>query len=398
MGIAHKRDRQALAWFLKKLNFSPVVSIQGPRQSGKSFFARELVSQEITSARYFSLDQKQLRDFAESNPSTFLAQCFVDKNKTVIIDEAQKAPDLFDEIKENVDRQRIPGKFILLGSTEFSIETKIRESLTGRLSRMRLYPFNLSESLKLPLNSNKNPPFVLEKARVTRTELMRYLENGGFPGIFSIKSSLERKQLIIDWLNLICERDIHQFEKLRLDTDVCRNIIEQIALLKESTQANISAALNISSRNIEKYLRALKTLFVIFEVKPFRGSTGKPAYFLTDVGLLHYLGASFEKRLLTWFYIEMLSQISYKGIDIGSLYFYRNTKGKYIHFIFENVKEIVATKLIYKESYDARDFNLIENFINNYSKSKKVKCLALSGGSTHLSNEFCKIYPWESIV
>jgi len=71
----------------------------------------------------------------------------------LVIDEAQKVPKIFDAVKYTVDQDRRPGRFVLTCSTEFSRETMIQESLTGRLSRLRLFPLTISETLELPLNT-----------------------------------------------------------------------------------------------------------------------------------------------------------------------------------------------------------------------------------------------------
>ncbi|MBI4406127.1 MAG: ATP-binding protein [Deltaproteobacteria bacterium] len=90
--------------------------------------------------------------------------------------------------------------FILLGSTEFSKMTLIRESLTGRMSRLRLFPLNLAEVSSLKANSSRSAIFANEKTRISRRELMRYLERGGMPGMFAIRDESERIALLEDWL------------------------------------------------------------------------------------------------------------------------------------------------------------------------------------------------------
>ncbi len=117
-----------------------------------------------------------------------------------MIDEVQKVPHLFDEIKAKVDEAPRPGQFLILGSTEFSIESKIKESLTGRLSRLKIYPFNLSETQSLPMNPQKQFPFIGPKSRASKQSLLKYLKNGGLPGIFIIKSELENQNAISDWI------------------------------------------------------------------------------------------------------------------------------------------------------------------------------------------------------
>jgi len=141
--MPHDRKRHIIKLIKKKLSFSPIVTIQGPRQCGKSFFTREILQKSLKDSQYFTLDLSSERDFANSNPDTFLEG--KKKFHPLIIDEAQKAPALFDAFKYQVDQNRRPGMYLLLGSTEFSGELLIKESLTGRLSRTRMYPMTMAE-------------------------------------------------------------------------------------------------------------------------------------------------------------------------------------------------------------------------------------------------------------
>ncbi len=399
MTIAHKRERQSLHLLLKKLKFSPIVSIQGPRQCGKSFLARELLPARLSHSKYQNLDQKTVRDFAEKNPRTFLT---TESDELLIIDEVQKVPDLFDEMKDLVDRRRKPGQFVILGSTEFSHETQIRESLTGRLSKIRLYPMNCSEICKLPINSSHNFPFTLQKLRVERRDLIRYLNNGGLPGIFSVKSDLERSQLFSDWLKLTVERDIHQIKKFNLDSDIAYNILEKIALLEIPTLANIVGEMQLPTSKIKNYLTVFQNLFTIFCISPFRGSSGKNQYFLTDLGLLHYLRAGFEKKLRTWVYLELLSQLSYKGISNTKLFFYQTSKRKIIDIIYEEPNELKVLKVLPKETFDLKDFEIIKAFEKKYSakklNKKKISFCFLNGATEPMKIHDISIFPWESII
>lgn len=395
MTIAHERERQIFELFNKKMKFSPIVSIQGPRQSGKSYFAKKLLPQKIKNSIYYTMDQKEIRSFAENNPRSFLTQ---NDKMVVTIDEVQKVPDLFDEMKAIVDDKRTPGQFVILGSTEFSHETQIRESLTGRLTRVRLYPFNLSETLKLKLSSNQAIPFISNKPRASRSELIRYLQNGGLPGIFNVKSTEEKNSLFADWISLTVERDIFQLKKHKLDSEIAYNVLKAIAILDEPSMANIANSIKVNSKRVTSYLNVLKTLFVIFEVKPFRESTGKPLYFLTDTGLLNHLGADFEKRLRTWFYLEMLSQLSYRGLSFQSLHYYRTAKGNRVDLIFEEGTTLKVVKIIPTERHDERNYKIFNSLQNKLMNKYRLEFTALSGVSQKLKHELCTILPWESVV
>lgn len=397
MTISHQRKRHAMTLLLQKLRFSPIVSIQGPRQVGKSYLVKNLLPQEIDSLDYVSLDQRDHRSFALSNPHSFLKQS---QKKHLAIDEVQKAPDLFDEVKSIVDEKRTPGQFILLGSTEFSIETQIRESLTGRLSRVRLYPLSLAETKNLVLNQQKHFPFVNVKARVQKNDLLKYLENGGLPGIFSVRNENERKSLIEDWLNLTAERDLHQVKKYKLESEVAIKIIEQVATLETPDLIHIANELRLSTKKVQNHLIALKMLFVLFEIKPFPGSSGKPLFYLTDTSFLKHFNCSFSKKLTTWLYLELLSQMAYKGETKGFINYFKSRASTSLNVVYSKADgHLNAIKLVTSEFVDKRDVLIFESFKKKYkAKFDSIDCVVLYGGQANYDLNGIKVFPWENII
>lgn len=149
-------------------------------------------------------------------------------SKPLIIDEAQKVPDIFDAVKYVVDVNTDPGQYVLLGSTEFSKLLKIRESLTGRMARIRLFPLTLSECLEIGAAKSPLEHLLNETPRANRTQLMKHLERGGFPGIFSVREDSSRNELFQDWVDLTLERDLNQFPKISVDIELAAEILQQI--------------------------------------------------------------------------------------------------------------------------------------------------------------------------
>ncbi|GIL18539.1 MAG: ATPase [Oligoflexia bacterium] len=396
MSIAHERKRHCVNLLRKKLKFSPIVSIQGPRQCGKSYLAQNIVPQFEKHSEYKNLDLKENRDFAQKNPNTFLS---IHSGKPLIIDEVQKVPDLFDEMKGIVDEKRTPGRFLILGSTEFSHETKIRESLTGRLSRIRMFPLGIAETKKFEMNEVSQFPFLQKKVRINRADLFKYLERGGFPGIFIVKNDQERRSLFEDWVRLTCERDIHQINKFKLDSALSYEILAQLATLPEPNVANLAKELRVTTRKIQNHILALKMLFVIFEVAPLAGSAGKPLYYLCDPGLLTFFEASLERKMLTWFYTELIMQLSYKEQLPLQIQYYKSKTSSPVHFIIEQKKKLLAAKMTLSESYDKRDFAIFQSFQKKYSqKYESIECYGFYGGKTQIRLPDYVLSPWEQIV
>lgn len=394
MSLAHERARQAMGLLLKKIKFSPIVSIQGPRQCGKSYLAGKLLPKELSSTDFKTLDARDTRQLADQNPRIFLEST---SKKHLIIDEVQKVPHLFDEMKAVVDENRKPGQFIILGSTEFSIEAKIKESLTGRLSRIKVYPLNLSETKKMELNPIKNFPFVGNKSRVPRKEVLKYLVNGGLPGIFIVKSELEKHNLFRDWIDLTVTRDIFQFKDKNLDSELAEQILQCISTLDETTAISISNATGKSTSVIQKHIKALKNLFVIDEVKPFMRSTGKPIYYICDIGILNYYKATLDKKVTTWLLLELKSQLSYKGEQSDKIFYFKSARSKPVQFINQIGKKLTAIKVISADSFDQRDLLIFES-IKKKHPHLEHNFHVLYGGSQQLKTDNILISPWEYVV
>ncbi|QQR79703.1 MAG: ATP-binding protein [Deltaproteobacteria bacterium] len=394
--MPHSRKRHVLNLLLKKLSFSPIVSIQGPRQSGKSFLVRELLPKSLSKkseSKYMSFDAQAIKDFASTNPDTFLEQ--QNRFSPVILDEAQKVSGIFDAIKLRVDNERRPGSYILLGSTEFSHLTKVRESLTGRMSRLRLYPMNMAETMELPPNSSRDLCLVQEKPRVSRSDYLHFLERGGFPGIFAVRSQGERESLIKDWIDLIVQRDIHQIPGIKLDSELCGRILYQIAVLETPSAGDIAKALRKNPRSIKKHLEVLETLFVIKSLSPHTLGFGKKMYFLCDPFLAHILGSSFLRKLETAFLLEQWSQRSYRDDRESQLFFYQTNRGSRIQLLIETHKQLAAVKIYPEEKIDERE---LEVLIALQKKSlKPIRLMGLTSLQDSHQIKGVRLYPWESI-
>lgn len=389
--MAHIRKRYLTSQIISRLKISPVVAIQGARQTGKSLLARELLQEKISLMVYKTLDKKADRDFAISNPDSFVAQH--DDKELFVIDEVQKAPELFDAIKASVDENRKPGRFLLLGSTEFSLLQRIRESLTGRMSRVRLYPFTIAESRKDARFIDWNFHDIKKSGagRCGRSDLMKYLERGGMPGFFSIRENEVRNQMMKDWLDLTVQRDLMQIPKLKLDPDLAYLILENLALLHEPTAAEVAKSLAVDTRKVQSHLKAMASLFIITPLEPHLQSSGKERWYLLDTAFVKLLGGNFHRQLQTWLLNEILVTNSLRKTPRKINYF-RNSKGSIIDFILSEEKLKVAIQIFGRESVYDRDLNLLRSFDNKFPGSV---LLALSGAHQNHPKENLFVRPWE---
>lgn len=391
--MSHVRLRHVQKQFLKKLKHSPVIALQGPRQCGKSFLVRELLSKKLAGAAYETFDNQTHRRFATENPDTFLEQRL--DHEPLIIDEAQKAPAIFDAVKLQVDQDRRPGRYILLGSTEFSKLSLIRESLTGRMTRIRLYPMNLGEVKGLPAEG-PIPNVFHNKPRVTRREFLKYLERGGMPGIFGVHTATERESFIEDWVDLCVQRDIHTFPKLKLDSDSALEILHLIAKLPEPTAGAIARATRMDARRVQTYLKVFLALFVIVKLNPHPLGAGKPKFFLCDVAVAKWLGADFHRQLATALILEQMSQWSYGGAKKVIFYHYQTSRGSIVDLIVAPFDApMQAIKVFDQEKIDKRNLLVLEAL---GKRGKNMKLLGVGPEYFRFKDLGIEIHPWESMA
>lgn len=363
--MPHERARQVLGLILKRYQFWPVLGLLGARQTGKSTLFRDQVVKNVR-AKYLTLDQKDLREQANKHPTLFLDQ--YDLTKTpLIIDEVQKAPDLFDAIKQNVDENRRPGKFLLTGSVDFSRKAGIRESLTGRIGTIRLYPLTLSECLGKSL-SNSWLSLKVEEKKYSLAEVTKRLHHGGLPGICFMRSDAERKEAFSAWLDTTCFRDLLQIKGVRLSGELAYEILEQLCILDEPTVVELAKKLKINVRKITTHLEALETLFVVQKVLPDSLGVGKTRYFIFDSGLATHLGANLKRQMQIWLLHECLAQHEYSG-QPERVKYYMSRKKSYIDFILEKNRKKFAYIVTDEESVSTYTLRTAEAFIKKEPQS-----------------------------
>lgn len=388
--MPHLRKRHCLPILLKKLTFSPVVAVQGARQTGKSVLVRDILPGKVHDLQFCTFDSPTTLDLAMTRPESFLAQ--FESDAVVAIDEAQKVPAIFDVVKLRVDPQRRPGMYILLGSTQFSTLTGIRESLTGRMTRLRVFPLTLAEVNQVELQPRRG--LFSEKPKVMRRDLMQFLNRGGLPGVFAIRSDDERESLLEDWLIMTCERDLLRVKTKNLDPILARKILTQIARLTEPSAGEIARALRVDNRKVQSHLNALEVLFVVQPIRPHQDGTGKTLYFLFDSGLATFLGATFERQMHTLAIHEILARISYLGMRECELGYYRGRKGAMIHLVIQEKEKVSAIKILAEERIDMRE---LMGLMAWKKKSPKIALFALGSQRISLKKEKIEVYPWEAI-
>jgi len=317
-------DRLALSKIVGQLAWSPAVGILGPRQVGKTTLAQRL-ARDAEKSVYLDLESSQaLAQLA--NPSAFFA---ANRDRLVVLDEIQNLPELLSELRGEIDADRRPGRFLLLGSASFKL-LKQSQSLAGRLSLVDMSPLVLSE--------------VFQTFTDTQTLWLR----GGYPNSYLAATNHEswewREALIRHFLNA----DLPALG-IFVDPQLMRRFWRMVAHLHAQVfnASGVAASLGISASSSGRYLDHLCDTLMVRRLEPYFVNIGKrlvkaPKVYIRDSGLLHNLlgvreindllghpstGASWEG-----FVVEQIAACLPSG---ASMFFYRTAAGAELDVVVE---------------------------------------------------------------
>jgi len=315
--LMHIRDRYIVDIIDKKLRAFAIVGVLGARQVGKSTLLRDLIAKP-RGLSYLTLDRPNILSEARSQPESFILSSSEDFSKTIIVDEAHKAPDLFDVLKVLADERRKRGAVMITGSVDFMKVGGVREALTGRLGLTRLYPLTIGEMAKRSFRfgwGNLTKAKTVDQSPCATMDVDSWLERGGMPAICQLGDKSLREELIEEWLQSICYRDLPQLKGARYDGALAREVLGLIAKFPEASEADIARRLGEDARRIRRHTQGLEALFVIYRISPLKaaGGDGFDRFTLLDPAVARYLGA--EKRDLYRILVvnEILAQHEYSG-------------------------------------------------------------------------------------
>lgn len=323
-----------------------ILLLVGPRQCGKTTLVSHL---EWENTDYRTLDDETSRELAEISPVEFVSN----EKGMLIIDEIQKFPKLLPVIKMVVDRNRKPGQFLLTGSANIQSLPAVRESLAGRVARIRLRPFTEGEI------RNTGAGF-LERAfeqdfgegwqNYDRGELIETALRGGYPEAVGL-GDRARRRWHEDYINALMERDLKYAARIRRQ-EAMRELVNTLAAWssKFADLSSIGSGISIRRPTLESYVNTLEALFLVERVPPWShtdyGRTGKrKKIFMTDSGLLSSMlrwhvdqvkrDPDRAGKLLESFAFSELASL----VDVGNgkyrLYHYRDRDRREIDFLVE---------------------------------------------------------------
>ena len=247
----------------------PIVTVTGPRQSGKTTLCRQ-VFPDLT---HVNLEQPDRREFAENDPRGFLAQL----GTGAIIDEVQRVPSLLSYLQVLVDEDGRNGLFVLTGSEQFGLREAVSQSLAGRTALLRLLPFSLSELQKTGASG----------------DIDEMLYSGFYPRIHD--QGLDPHQALSDYFETYVERDVTRLGNVReLGTfrtfvRLCAGRIGQLLNL-----SSLGSDAGVTRPTVRDWLTVLEASYIAFQLNPYHANIRKrmvksPKLYFYDVGLVSYL-------------------------------------------------------------------------------------------------------------
>jgi len=365
----------------------PIVAITGPRQSGKTTLAKAFFHEKP----YISLENLDERNFAINDPKRFLARF---KNGA-ILDEVQRCPELLSWLQTLVDDRKIMGDFVLTGSAQLDLMSKMNQSLAGRIGRLELLPFAGNELL----------------CNVLPNSLNELLLTGGYPALYDREISTN------DWFSnyvaTYVERDIRNVLAIQ-DLNRFQRFL-RLCAARSAQLLNLSSLANdcdISSVTAKQWLIVLEATYVVKIIYPYFNNFGKrlvktPKLYFIDTGLMAWLLGIKEVNQLdihpsrghlfeNWVVTELLKESYNQGHPID-LYFWRDHSGFEMDIIRDTALGLQAIEV---KSGSTFQMDWCKNMLQ-WKKIQQTETLVpqiIFGGEGNDLRYQCQAIGWKDLI
>lgn len=347
----------------------PVVTVTGPRQSGKTTLCRATFPDKP----YVNLEHPDTRSFARADPWGFLGSY----PEGAVLDEIQRVPELLSYIQPIVDERPTPGRFVLTGSLQFEVMSTISQSLAGRTALLKLLPFSIEE--------------LASAGKILSVDSL--LLHGFYPRIHHV--GLDPTQALGDYLETCVERDIRQLVNIR-DLALFERFIRLCAgrvgqLLNLQSLGNDVGVSHTTARN---WLTILEASYIVFLLQPWHVNLGKrqvktPKLYFYDVGLATcLLGAESEMHVKhhplrgnlfeNLVVIDALKYRLHRGRR-SNLHFWRDSKGNEVDLVVESGLDVMAVEIKAGATICDDFFRGLRSFSDRLTTPPSIRALVYGG-------------------
>lgn len=384
--------RKIAPHFLHVLGMYPIITVIGPRQSGKTTLSRSLLSDW----HYVSLEDPDMRSFCINDCKGFLGTY----PERTIIDEAQRVPELFSYLQTHVDSVGKNGMYVLTGSQNMHMMESISQSLAGRTSVLKLFPLSYEEQ---------------QEGQILPASVDEQIFTGGYPRIF--KSAIPPQQFYRDYMDLYVERDVRQLKNIgnleifRRFVKLCAGRVGQLLNVQ-----NLADDCGVSATTAKAWLSVLETSFIIYFLHPdYRNFTKRlvktPKLYFCDTGLAcsllemhtvshvstHYLrGALFENLVINRFRMK-----SYNCGEEPFLSFWRDKMGIEIDLLTRDSSSLAENS----DGLQAWEIKAGATYSEDYFKNIKEwarlanvghdRCSVIYTGQNMMKTKNGTLVPWD---
>jgi hypothetical protein len=351
---------------------TPVVLLHGGRQTGKTTLVKRM-AQRFPGSQYVTLDDAGALSLAVRDPLGFLQGL----PSPAVIDEVQKAPQLFPAIKMDVDRRRRPGRFLLTGSANVFLLPRLAESLAGRMEPVPLYPFSQGELAgrreRFIERLFSKAPLPRRPIPAAKPTLTHRVSLGGFPEVRTRTGGRRRSAWFNSYVSTVLQRDVRDLAHIE-GLSALPNLLTVLASRSSGllNLADVARSTGLPHMTLKRYFTLLETLFLVLRLPSWHANIGKrltkaPKIHLCDSGLAcHVLGCDadrlrrdpslFGPLLESFAAIEIVKQASWCVPDVRP-YFFRTSAGTEVDILLEDRRgRIAAIEVKASSTIGAREF------------------------------------------